>query len=234
MMSNENRYSRQLILQEIGEAGMQKLHHARVLIIGAGGLGSPVSLYLAAAGVGCIGIVEHDVVSISNLNRQILYTETQMDRPKALCAVEQLRQLNSDIDIVMHDVRIDSSNALQIVSQYDMVVDACDNFATRYLIGDVTAAKGMPYIYGAVGGLDGQVSVFNYGTHPRTYRDLWPDEEMMLQYTPSKAIVGVTAGVIGCIQANEVLKIICGYGEVLASRLWSIDLRTLQTQIVNI
>ena len=173
MTNIDDRYSRQLILPEIGEIGQQKLSKARVLIIGAGGLGSPVSLYLAAAGVGCIGIAECDVVSYSNLNRQVLYTEAEVDQPKVDCAEQHLRQHNSHINIVSHPLRIDISNADETVGNYDSVVYACDNFATRYLISDVTARQGIPYVYGEVGGLDGQVSVFNYGTAPPTYRHLW-------------------------------------------------------------
>ena len=231
---NKERYTRQLLLPEIGEEGQEKLRQAKVLIIGIGGLGSPIALYLTAAGVGTIGIVEDDVVSESNLNRQLLYTEEELNQPKAVCAVERLRSLNSEIDFHIYAKRIVAANAEHIISDYDIVVDACDNFATRYLVGDITTKLDIPYVYGAVGGLEGQVAVFNYGEMPRTYRDLWPDEEMMLSLQMSKAIVGVTAGVAGCVQASEVLKIICGYGDVLAGKLWSIDLRTLQTNILEI
>ena len=231
---NKERYTRQLLLPEIGEVGQQKLREAKVLIIGAGGLGSPIALYLTAAGVGTIGIVEDDVVSESNLNRQLLYTENEMGQSKAACAADRLRALNSEINFKIYAERIVADNAERIISGYDIVVDACDNFATRYLVGDVTAKQSIPYIYGAVGGFEGQVAVFNYGEHPRKYRDLWPDEDMMLSLQVSKAIVGVTAGVAGCVQASEVLKIICGYGDVLAGKLWSIDLRTLQTAILEI
>ena len=233
-MQNIERYSRQLLLPEVGEEGQEKLRQAKVLIIGAGGLGSPIALYLTAAGVGTIGLVEDDVVSESNLNRQLLYTEQDMNQPKATCAGDRLRALNSEIDFHIYGERIVADNAERIISGYDIVIDACDNFATRYLVGDVTAKLSIPYVYGAVGGFEGQVSVFNYGKQSRTYRDLWPDEEMMLSFQPSKGIVGVTAGVAGCVQASEVLKIICGYGEVLAGKLWSIDLRTLQTAILDI
>ena len=231
---NKERYSRQLLLPEIGEVGQKKLREAKVLIIGAGGLGSPIALYLTAAGVGTIGLVEDDVVSESNLNRQLLYTEEEMGQSKAACAVERLSALNSDVKFHLYAERIVAANAERIIGDYDIVVDACDNFATRYLVGDVTAKRGTPYVYGAVGGFEGQVAVFNYGEHPRNYRDLWPDEEMMLSLQVSKAIVGVTAGVAGCVQASEVIKIICGFGDVLAGKLWSIDLRTLQTTILEI
>lgn len=154
------RYDRQMILPEIGEDGQQKLKQAKVLIVGVGGLGSPIALYLTGAGVGCIGLVDDDVVSISNLQRQVLYSEKELGKPKATCAAERLSALNSEITIRTYPIRLTEENAQEIISQYDIVVDGCDNFSTRYLINDICAEMGKVYVYGAICGFEGQVSVF--------------------------------------------------------------------------
>ncbi len=227
-----NRYIRQTMLPEIGESGQQKLHDAKILVVGAGGLGSPAILYLAAAGVGTIGIADGDMVSITNLNRQILYNERDLEISKAECAAEKLRQINSEITVVAYDEFITEQNAWQIISQYDTVIDACDNAATRYLISDVTAALGKPYVYGTISGLEGQVSVFNVSSH--TYRSLWPDERAVLQMEPYKGVLGVTAGIVGTLQASEAIKIIVGFGELLAGKLLLIDLCNLNISIVEL
>ena len=177
---NKERYSRQLLLPEVGEDGQKKLREAKVLIIGAGGLGSPIALYLTAAGVGNIGIAEDDLVNESNLNRQILYTELDLGQSKTACAADRIRALNTELNVHVFAERVTERNAEYVIRNYDVVIDACDNFATRYLVGDATAKLGIPYVYGAVSGFEGQVSVFNYGEHPRKYRDLWPDEEMKI------------------------------------------------------
>ena len=218
------RYTRQTILPEIGDEGQRRLSCAAVLVVGAGGLGSPVLLYLAGAGVGRIGIVDDDRVGVTNLHRQVLYTESDLGAPKAECAARRLREMNGDIVVEPYATRLDEENARGIVTRYDIVVDACDNFATRYLVGDLTA----------IGGFEGQVSVFNHGPRPRRYRDLWPDERAMLRIEPPKGVAGVTPAVVGSVEASETMKIICGYGETLAGRLWTIDLRTMQTQIVEL
>lgn len=224
------RYDRQTMLPEIGEAGQKLLKEARVLIVGVGGLGSPIALYLAGAGVGCIGLVDDDVVSISNLQRQVLYSEKELGKRKAMCAAERLIALNSEITVRPYPTRLTKENADEIISEYDMVVDGCDNFATRYLINDCCVRLGIPYIYGAICGFEGQVSVFNYGTDKKSYRDLYPDEaEMQRMPPPFKGVMGITPAVVGSIEATEVLKVIGGFGDVLAGKLWTIDLRTLQT-----
>ncbi|WP_294477309.1 HesA/MoeB/ThiF family protein [uncultured Bacteroides sp.] len=224
------RYDRQIMLPEIREDGQDRLNKAKVLIVGVGGLGSPIALYLAGAGVGYIGLVDDDVVSISNLQRQVLYSEKELGLPKAICAAERLSALNSGINIHSYSTRLTEENAYDIIADYDMVVDGCDNFATRYLINDCCIELGKPYIYGAIGGFEGQVSVFNYGDKKKNYRDLYPDEEEMLHMSPpSKGVMGITPAVVGSIEATEVLKVICGFGDVLAGKLWTIDLRTLQT-----
>lgn len=224
------RYDRQIILPEIGEEGQRKLQKAKVLIVGVGGLGSPIALYLAGAGVRYIGLVDDDVVSISNLQRQVLYSEKELGRPKAVCAAERLSALNSEIKVAHYSTRLTENNAREIIRKYDMVVDGCDNFTTRYLINDICIEQGKPYIYGAICGFEGQVSVFNYGNRKKSYRDLYPDEEEMKRMPPPpKGVMGITPAVVGSIEATEVLKIICGFGNVLAGELWTIDLRTLQS-----
>lgn len=224
------RYDRQMILPEIGEEGQLKLKKAKVLIVGVGGLGSPIALYLAGAGVGCIGLVDDDRVSISNLQRQVLYSENELDKPKVVCAAERLSALNSGISILPYSTRLTEENAGNIIRKYDIVVDGCDNFATRYLINDICIEQRKPYVYGAICGFEGQVSVFNYGEMKKSYRDLYPNEEEMKRMPPPpKGVIGVTPAVVGSIEATEVLKIICGFGDILAGKLWTIDLRTLQS-----
>lgn len=225
------RYNRQIILPEIGEEGQNKLKKAKVLIVGVGGLGSPIALYLAGAGVGTIGLVDDDTVSITNLQRQVLYTEKELNKPKALCAAERLSALNSEICLRPYTTRLTKDNAYDIISDYDIIVDGCDNFATRYLINDICAGQEKPYVYGAICGFEGQVSVFHYGgDNMRSYRDLYPNEvEMNLMPPPPKGVMGVTPAIVGSIEACEVLKIICEFGDVLAGELWTIDLRTLQS-----
>lgn len=228
------RYNRQIILPELGEAGQERLKQAKVLIVGVGGLGSPIALYLTGAGIGTIGLVDDDVVSISNLQRQVLYGEPEVGLPKALQAKKRLESLNSTIQINAYPVRLTRENAEEIASHYDIVVDGCDNFATRYLINDTCVKLGKVYVYGAIRAFDGQVSVFNYqgGTN---YRDFFPDEEEMLSMpVPPKGVLGVTPGVVGSIEAAEVLKIIGGYGEVLNGKLWMIDLKTMETNIISL
>ncbi len=229
------RYDRQILLPEIGEEGQEKLKAAKVLIVGVGGLGSPIALYLAGAGVGTIGLVDDDVVSISNLQRQVLYSEEELGDFKAVCAAMRLTALNSEIKINSCPGRLSKENAQELINAYDIIVDGCDNFVTRYLINDSCMALGKPYVYGAISGFEGQVSVFNYGDNPKNYRDLYPDEEEMLRLPPpSKGVMGVTPAITGSVQATEVLKIICGFGKVLAGKLWTIDLRTWQSNIFSL
>ncbi|MCQ4916540.1 HesA/MoeB/ThiF family protein [Bacteroides nordii] len=229
------RYNRQIILPEIGKEGQAKLKAAKVLIVGVGGLGSPIALYLAGAGVGTLGLVDDDEVSISNLQRQVLYTEDELGDFKAVCAAMRLTALNSKIIVNSCPGRLSKENAKDLISAYDIVVDGCDNFTTRYLINDVCVEQGKPYVYGAICGFEGQVSVFNYGKTKKTYRDLYPNEEEMLRMPPPpKGVIGVTPAITGSVEATEVLKIICGFGEVLAGKLWTIDLRTWQSNIFSL
>ena len=171
-MQLQQRYNRHIILPEIGEEGQMKLGKAKVLLIGVGGLGSPIALYLAAAGVGRIGLVDDDVVSESNLQRQVLYTENEVGQSKVICAARRLQALNSQLIVDTFPFRLTGENAEELISQYDLVIDGCDNFPTRYLISDVSARLHIPYIYGAIREFDGQVAVFNL-PGGKTYRELF-------------------------------------------------------------
>lgn len=227
------RYDRQLILPEIGSEGQRKLSEARVLIIGVGGLGSPLATYLAAGGVGTIGLVDDDIVSVSNLQRQVLYDESQQGKPKVSCAKQRLEALNSGVNVVAYRTKLTAENARELVSQYDIVADGTDNFAARYAISDACAALNTPFVHGAIRALDGQVAVLCKGK--ATYRTLYPDEEAMLSMPhPGKAVAGVTPAVVGSVQASQVTQLICGYGEPLIDRLWTVDLRTMQSFIIDI
>lgn len=228
------RYIRQIDLPEIGEEGQKRILNARVLLVGAGGLGSASALYLAAAGIGCLGVIDDDCVSLSNLQRQVLYTEEEIGLPKAICAARRLKAINRQLTAQAYNERLTAENARTLIGEYDIVVDGCDNFSTRYLINDTCLALGKPYVYGAIQEFEGQVSVFGYGDHPRSYRELYPHEAAMTQLKPVKAVIGTTPAITGGIQANEVLKIIAGYGDVLSGKLWTIDLRNLQTFTLNL
>lgn len=226
------RYERQRMLAEIGNAGQEKLKQASVLIVGVGGLGSPIALYLAGAGVGHIGVIDPDIVSISNLQRQVLYCEAELGQNKALCAKKRLENLNQEINITAHPFALNKMNGKAIVASYDIVVDGTDNFATRYLIDDLCTQLNKIYVHGAISEFEGIVSVFNYNHGPH-YRTLYPNEEEMLSMPArSKAVLGVTPGVVGSVEANEVIKIICGFGEILSGRIWTIDLRNMISNII--
>lgn len=228
-----NRYQRQTLLTEIGEEGQFKLQKAHVLIVGVGGLGCPVALYLAGAGVGHIGLADDDVVSIHNLHRQILYNESDIGLPKAECAVRHLHARNSDIEVKAYPVRLTSDNAEQLIAEYDIIVDGCDNHATRYLISDICHRLKKTYVYAAIGAFQGQVAILCHPENAATYRTLFPDE-VMGTVQAEKGVIGTTPAVVGSIAANEVLKLIIGYGETLVNRMWYIDLLTLNTQIIQL
>jgi molybdopterin/thiamine biosynthesis adenylyltransferase/rhodanese-related sulfurtransferase len=219
-----DRYARQITLPEIGAAGQEKLRRASVLIVGAGGLGSPAALYLAAAGVGTLGLVDFDRVDVTNLHRQILYGTSSIGRPKLEAARERLEDLNPDVHIVTHDARLTSENALDIIRDYDLVLDGTDNFATRYLVNDACVLLGKPNVYGSIFRFDGQVSVFATNDGP-CYRCLYP-EPPPPGTVPSCAeggVLGVLPGIVGSLQANEAMKLITGAGEPLAGRLLLFD-----------
>lgn len=228
------RYDRQILLPEIGVEGQAKLKKASVLLVGVGGLGSPIALYLTAAGIGRLGLIDKDTVSLSNLQRQVLYTENEIGQSKVDCAEKRLKALNSEIVIDTYPFFLTKENAEEIIGRYDLVVDGCDNFATRYLINDTCIKLNKPYIYGAIHGLQGQVSLFNY-TSRKSYRDLYPNETEMLAMPPlSKGVIGVTPAIIGCMEATEVVKLICDFGEKLDGKLWTIDLISIQSNIISL
>jgi adenylyltransferase/sulfurtransferase len=219
-----HRYDRHLILPEFGEEGQRRLRAGRVLIVGAGGLGSPAALYLAAAGVGTIGLVDFDAVDITNLQRQILYDTADVGTPKLAAASARLRSLNPHVEIVPHDQPFSVSNAAQLVAAYDVIVDGTDNFATRYLVNDACVMAGKPNAYGSVFRFEGQASVFAM-PGGSCYRCLHP-EPPPVGLIPSCAeggVLGVLPGVIGTIQATEAIKLLTGIGETLAGRLLLYD-----------
>ena len=230
----KERYHRQTLLPEIGEEGQKKLQNARVLIVGVGGLGCPVALYLAGAGVGHLGLVDDDVVSLSNLHRQVLYEEVDLGHPKAECAVRHLQAKNSDIELKAYPMRLTSDNAERLIAEYDLVVDGCDNHATRYLLSDICERQRKPYVHAAIGAFQGQIAILCYDEGAPTYRTLFPDEDMMCSLEAGKGVIGTTPAVVGSLVANEVLKLIVGFGESLTNKLWTIDLLTLRTNIITL
>ncbi len=211
-----DRYNRHIILPEIGEEGQQKLLDAKVLVVGAGGLGVPVLQYLVAAGIGTIGIVDADMVSLSNLQRQILYRESQLGESKVEKAKDTLSELNSDVQINTYPFMLNEKNASDILPNYDVVVGATDNFASRKLMDKVCGEYQIPLVHGSIGEFEGQVSVFHY-KGGMAYSDLFPDTPD--ESTLPLGVMGVLPGIIGSLQATEVIKIIVGIGKVLSNRL---------------
>jgi sulfur-carrier protein adenylyltransferase/sulfurtransferase len=230
------RYSRHIILPNIGGAGQRKLLDSSVLVIGAGGLGSPVAMYLAAAGIGKLGIVDFDRVDVTNLQRQILHTTDDVDRPKVASAVEHLRAINPTIDIVGHDTLLFSDNVFDVMEPYDVVIDGTDNFPVRYLVNDATQFLGTPLVYGSIFQWEGQATVFMPGQEAPCYRCLFPSPPPP-GTVPSCAeggVFGVLPGVIGSIQATEAIKLITGEGESLVGRLLLYDALHMDFQEVKI
>jgi sulfur-carrier protein adenylyltransferase/sulfurtransferase len=218
------RYSRHLIIPDVGKTGQRRLKNARVLCVGAGGLGSPALLYLAAAGVGTLGIIDFDVVDESNLQRQIIHGQSDVGRPKAVSAMESVREVNPLVNVVLHEERLDSDNAMQIFEPYDLIVDGTDNFATRYLVNDACVLLGKPYVWGSIYRFDGQASVF-WAEHGPCYRCLYPEPPPpgMVPSCAEGGVLGVLCGSIGSIQVNEAIKLITGIGETLVGRLMIYD-----------
>ena len=225
--STYERYQRQVILKEFGEAGQQRLLNAAVLVIGAGGLGCPALQYLAAAGVGTIGMVDDDIVSLSNLHRQVLYTTRDIGFFKVDKATQVLQQLNPGINITACNERLTNQNALEIIKCYDIIIDCTDNFASRYLVNDACVLLNKPLVFGAVSQFEGQVAVFNFqyanGTASANYRDLFPQppvEGEVLNCTEA-GVLGVLPGIIGTMQANETIKLLTGMGKPLVDALFT-------------
>lgn len=238
--SELHRYSRQILLSDVGLAGQEKLKKASVLVIGAGGLGSPALLYLAAAGVGRLGIIDFDVVDVSNLQRQVLFNSADVGKPKAETAAERIRALNPTVSTDVYIEPLTSVNALEILSKYDLILDGSDNLPTRYLVNDACVLLNKPLIYGAVFQFEGQVSVFNVpvtdGTRGPNYRDLFA-EPPPPEFVPSCSeggVLGVLPGIIGTMQASEAIKIITGIGRSLSGRLLLFDALDFSTRMVNI
>ena len=233
--TQHRRYRRHVQLPEIGEAGQARLLAARVLVVGAGGLGCPVLQYLAAAGVGTLGIVDSDRVEHSNLQRQILFGEAEVGQLKAEAAARAVRHQNPEITCEVHTTRLTLANVRELVGAYELVVDGSDNFATRYLLNDACVSLGRPLVSGAIYKFEGQVSVFNYAGGP-SYRCLFPRPPASATEAPNceaTGVLGVLPGLIGCAQATEALKVLLGLGEVLSGRLWLFDALTMETRTLR-
>lgn len=234
------RYSRHLIIPEFNIEGQKKLKHARVLVVGTGGLGAPLLLYLTAAGVGTIGIVDFDVVDYSNLQRQVLFTTHDVGRPKVEAAQERLSALNPHVRFEVFNTRLDSTNALEIISQFDVVADGTDNFPTRYLVNDACVLAGKVNVFASIFRFEGQASVFNYrypdGSRGPNYRDLFPTPPPpgLVPSCAEGGVIGVLPGILGSLQANEVIKVITGVGEPLAGRFFQFDAAEFKTRIFKI
>ena len=218
------RYSRHLIIPDVGMTGQKRLKNAKVLVVGAGGLGSPALLYLAAAGVGTLGIVDFDVVDESNLQRQIIHGVSDVGHPKAESARNSIREINPYVEVVLHTERLDSDNAMQIFEPYDLIVDGTDNFATRYLVNDAAVLLGKPYVWGSIYRFDGQASVF-WAEHGPCYRCLYPEPPPpgMVPSCAEGGVLGVLCASIGSIQVNEAIKVVTGIGDPLVGRLMIYD-----------
>ncbi|HMY37322.1 MAG TPA: molybdopterin-synthase adenylyltransferase MoeB, partial [bacterium] len=233
------RYNRHLILKEFGLEGQQKLKSAKVLVIGAGGLGAPCLLYLTAAGVGTIGIVDFDTVDASNLQRQVLYTVDDVGKPKADTAAHRLKQLNPSVHFNTHREKLTSANALDIIRSYDIIADGSDNFQTRYLVNDACVLLNKPLIYASIFQFEGQVSVFNYtdpsGTLGPNYRDLFPTPPPpgMVPSCAEGGVLGVLPGIIGSMQASEAIKVITGIGTPLSGKLFLWNALTFESRTMK-
>ncbi len=234
------RYSRHLIIPEFNIEGQRKLKSTKVLVVGSGGLGSPLLLYLTAAGVGTIGILDFDRVDDSNLQRQVLFTNDDVGKLKVNAAKQRLEKLNPYINIVTHNEKLTAANALEIIRQYDIVADGTDNFPTRYLVNDACVLTGKVNVYGSIFRFEGQVSVFNY-TYPTgekgpDYRDLFPEPPPpgLMPSCAEGGVLGVLPGIIGSLQANEVIKVITGIGEPLAGKFFLFDALTFETRVLKI
>ena len=229
------RYSRHLIIPDVGKTGQRRLKNAKVLCVGAGGLGSPALMYLAAAGVGTLGIVDFDVVDESNLQRQIIHGTSDVGKPKAVSAKETIAEINPLVTVNLHEERLDSDNAMRIFADYDLIVDGTDNFATRYLVNDACVLLGKPYVWGSIFRFDGQASVF-WAEHGPCYRCLYPEPPPpgMVPSCAEGGVLGVLCGTIGSLQVNEAIKLITGIGEPLAGRLMIYDALDMTFRTVKV
>ncbi len=228
-----NRYSRHIIMPQIGSRGQRKLMDAKVLVVGAGGLGGPVALYLALAGVGTIGIVDFDVVDLSNLQRQVLHNTETVGIPKVESAIRTLARYNPEVNVVPHEFPINSENAMELIAQYDVVVNGADNFATRYLVNDAAYLSGKPIVDGSILIFDGQLSVYEPGKG--CYRCLFPEPPPpgMVPNCAEAGVLGALTGVIGSLQATETVKLILGIGETLTGRMLLLDGLSMEFRVVR-
>jgi len=230
---NDNRCSRQLMLEQIVEEGQRRLLALRVAVIGVGGLGSAVATYLAGAGVGSIVLADHDTVSLSNLQRQILYSECEIGLPKAECALRRLRALNSDIEIIACNESLTASNAKNLLQGCNLLIDCTDNYAARYLIDDICAEFSIPWIYGSIGEFHGQLTLFGGATR-RRYAELYPDRDTLCALPHrTKGVLGAVPGVIGAMQACEAVKYLSTGRASLDGRLCTVDLLTFDTSLID-
>ena len=239
MDTDFTRYSCQMALPGFGEAAQQLLQKAKVLVVGAGGLGCPALQYLAAAGVGTIGVVDYDTVSISNLHRQILYNPSDAGLKKVTVACERLQKQNPAVKLIPHDLKITSYNVIDILKDYDIIVDGTDNFETRYLLNDAAALLGKPLVYGAIYQYEGQVAVWNIknedGTFSPNYRDLFPQvDATQIPNCAEGGVIPTLVGIIGCMQANEVIKYLTQTGELLTGKVLIFDAQSLQSRVIKI
>ncbi|MHC0441548.1 molybdopterin-synthase adenylyltransferase MoeB [Flavobacterium sp. 3-210] len=217
-MKESARYNRQTILPEIGQEGQYKLSKSKVLVIGAGGLGAAILPYLAGVGIGEIGIVDHDVIEISNLQRQVIYKTDAIGKSKATEAKLMISELNPEIKVNAFSEKLSGKNALSLFEKYDIIIDATDNIAIKYVINDACLVTNKPMVYGSIFRFQGQVSVFNYQNGP-TYRCLYPDENSNALNCEDAGVIGISVGIIGMLQTNEVIKMILGMGEVLSGKI---------------
>ena len=229
------RYSRHLIIPDVGVPGQKRLKNAKVLVVGAGGLGSPALLYLAAAGVGTLGIIDFDVVDESNLQRQVIHGVSDLGKHKALSAKESIVEINPHVNVILHEERLDSDNALDIFRPYDLVLDGTDNFATRYLVNDACVLLGKPYVWGSIYRFEGQVSVF-WDEHGPNYRDLYPvpPPPGMVPSCAEGGVLGVLCASIGSVMVTEAIKLITGIGESLLGRLMVYDALEMSYRTIKI
>jgi sulfur-carrier protein adenylyltransferase/sulfurtransferase len=229
------RYSRHIMLPQVGEGGQRKLKSSRVLLVGAGGLGSPVALYLAAAGVGTLGLVDFDTVDLSNLQRQIIHGSASIGSPKIDSARERLRDVNPNVSMETYQTRLTSENALEIAKGYDLIIDGTDNFATRYLVNDTSVLLGIPNVYGSVYRFEGQASVFG-ATNGPCYRCLFrdPPPPDLVPSCAEGGVLGVVPGLVGTIQATEAIKMLLGLGDTLVGKLLTIDVMTMSFRTLAI
>lgn len=239
MTNSFERYHCQMALPGFGKSSQQLLQNARILIVGAGGLGCPVAQYLTASGIGTIGIADDDTVSVSNLHRQILYTPDDIGLPKAAVAAHKLQQQNPAVRFIVHHLRVTPFNVMDLIKDFDLIIEGTDNFETKYLLNDACVLQGKPLIYGAIYQYEGQVSVWNVrqqdGSYTPNYRDVFPDaEKAAIPNCSDGGVIPTLAGIVGCMQANEAIKYFTTKENVLSSQLWMVNVQTGSTHIVKL